>query len=253
MRVVLVLVLLVTSCASPVAPRGTLPASPGPDELRNDGSDAAKDRLLQHYGVRMADDRVEIAGATRPARSGVVGTGMDEDVNAYLGSPAVEGGALRTALGLGALGLMGASVALLFLGMPVPFAVGLGSVSAVDFLTRQLVRNPATRPGAIQLNILLSIVATLTVSLVGGLVVLPGMGLLATGALLLQQSRRMTLNALTNAAATFNTTLKDRIAAAAVVTREEQTTPAPAAPATTPPPDTQAPEVETQVHVPDVQ
>lgn len=201
------------ACASPVAPRGALPAAPSAGELANDGSAASQERVQKRFEVRVSDERVVVGDAVRPARAGVLGTELDGDVARYLAVD--ESGGVRTALAGTGLGIAIASGAVFLVGLPIPLVAGALAVSGLDIAANMSVRNPTTRPVAIQVGILTSIAATLSVSALGALLVMGGLAVLGTGMILMQVARHLTERALDDAVRGHNQALQARIQDAA--------------------------------------
>jgi hypothetical protein len=145
-----------------------------------------------------------------------LGTEIDPDVLDYVrGHAVVRPSARRTmAAAAGAL-VLGSALALLFAGMPVPLAGGLVAVSVLEILAQRAVTTPLTRRAAIPLSIVAAFHGTLFVSWVVGIVMLPVFLSQASGALLLENARRQTLDAVLTAAGTYNRDLIRRIKGAA--------------------------------------
>ena len=208
---------MTVACASPVSSRGVMPPAPQDNNLRNDGSQGARTTLMGAHQVRVEGERVQVGSATRPGRSGVLGTELDPDVAAYLSSAGTPtGGVTRGALTAAGLALVAGAFALMVALLPVPFLGALAAVSAVDVSSTLLVTFPQTRAAAVQLSLGVALTATIFVVVVVALFQLPSGAALGAGSLMIEGARRKTLNQLESLAGTYNHTLEKRIDAAAV-------------------------------------
>lgn len=201
-------------CATPVVPRGEMPAQPTDEQLSNHGTPEERAALRRRYGITLEGEKVRVGEAVRGARGGVLGTEVNADLQAFAGEAAPQASDTgRKAMVLGGAAVQAASLMFLAVASPLPVLGGLLSVSALELAGTTLVAFPLARRHGVAVQVVNAIHATLFVSWLVGMILLPVFIAQAVSVVLLEQSRRSTNDAAWTTVDNYNRRLNRRIQA----------------------------------------